>query len=320
MDDCSHRRACRSTSLMGPKPCSLCWSRKSSGWQSRSRRPGCGALAWHSSAGRVRDGRPGMPVWDGYPIRTVSRQLSAPAWVDNDVDLLALAELRTNSRQSHRRPAVRNDRSRFGRRPRLRWSRTPGPTAARGHRRRARRRGRPRDLSLWQGRLPDRGFGAAALARQARELAETGASPMLGEILAASGSLTVADAILAAERGDPAARTMLARSRPIRRPHLGHARQLLQPWPRGPGQRRGGGDDVLHAIRETVEQQSLHRSRRAPCAERSAMGDDAGLLGAIHLTLEALFSEECVVRWRRTHRPVTQRSWLCTPAFRHGGG
>lgn len=40
---------------------------------------------------------PIMPGWDAYPIRDrFHHRLDAPVWVDNDVNLLALAELRTN--------------------------------------------------------------------------------------------------------------------------------------------------------------------------------------------------------------------------------
>ena len=95
-----------------------------------------------------------------------------------------------------------------------------------------------------------------ALARQARELAETGASPMLGELLAASGSLTVADAILAAERGDPAARTMLARAGQYVGRTLATLVSFYNPGLVVLGSDVAASDDVLHAIRETVEQQS----------------------------------------------------------------
>src|SRR5689334_9530093 len=40
---------------------------------------------------------PIMPGWDGYPIRDrLARRYDAATWVDNDVNLLALGEVRTN--------------------------------------------------------------------------------------------------------------------------------------------------------------------------------------------------------------------------------
>jgi len=40
---------------------------------------------------------PIMPGWDGYPIRErLSRRYSAPTWVDNDANVLAVAELRAS--------------------------------------------------------------------------------------------------------------------------------------------------------------------------------------------------------------------------------
>src|SRR4030095_2930903 len=54
--------------------------------------------------------------------------------------------------------------------------------------------------------------GGAALARDVRLLAEQGRSPIIAEMLALRGDITAADVTVAAERGDPAARMMLARA------------------------------------------------------------------------------------------------------------
>jgi predicted NBD/HSP70 family sugar kinase len=242
---------------------------------------------------------PAMPAWDGYPIRDrLSVNIGAPVWVDNDVNLLALAELRTNP------DAATGDLLYVMIGHGLGAGLVSGGRVHRG----------ATGCAGAIGDVPVAGAdnvicrcgkvgcliavaGAAALTRQARELAETGTSPMLAEILAASGSLTVADAIVAAERGDPAAQTMLARAGQ----HVGGTLATLVGF-YNPGLVVLGGevpasDDVVAAIRETVEQRAPSLATRSLHIERSTMGDDAGLLGAVHLVLEALFSADCILRW-----------------------
>jgi predicted NBD/HSP70 family sugar kinase len=243
---------------------------------------------------------PALTGWDGYPIRDrLSGRLGVPTWVDNDVNVLALAELRTNPVA-----AITGDLLYVMVGHGLGAGLVSGGRVHRGA------NGCAGDI----GDVPvaDAGnvicrcgkvgcliavAGAVAIARQARELAASGASPALAELLETSGSLTVADAIVAAERRDPAARTMLAR---VGR-HVGGTLATLVGF-YNPGLVVLGGDvaasdDVVAAIRETVERQSPSLATRTLHIERSTMGDDAGLLGAIHLALEALFSADCILRW-----------------------
>jgi predicted NBD/HSP70 family sugar kinase len=243
---------------------------------------------------------PAMPAWDGYPIRDrLSHHIGAPAWVDNDVNLLALAELRTNPVA-----AATGDLLYVMIGHGLGAGLVSGGRVHRG----------ANGCAGAIGDVPVAGAdhvicrcgkvgcliavaGAAALARQAHELAESGASPVLAEVQEASGSLSVADAIAAAEGGDAAARTMLARAGHYVGRTLATLVSFYNPGLVVLGSDVAASDDVLNAIRETVERQSPSLATRTLRIERSDMGDDAGLLGAIHLALEALFSAECVVRW-----------------------
>jgi predicted NBD/HSP70 family sugar kinase len=243
---------------------------------------------------------PAMPAWDGYPIRDrLSLHIGAPVWVDNDVNLLALAELRTN-------PVARATGDLLY----VMIGHGLGAGLVSGGRVHRGATGCAGDI----GDVPVAGAdsvicrcgkvgcliavaGAAALARQARELAAAGASPLLTELLNTAGSLTVADAIVAAERGDPAAQTMLTRAGQ----HVGGTLATLVGF-YNPGLVVLGGDvaasdDVVAAIRETVAQRAPSLATRSLHIERSTMGDDAGLLGAVHLALEALFAADCILRW-----------------------
>jgi predicted NBD/HSP70 family sugar kinase len=243
---------------------------------------------------------PAMPAWDGYPVRDrLSRHVGAPTWIDNDVNLLALAELRTNPVA-----AATGDLLYVMIGHGLGAGLVSGGRVHRGANGCA---GAIGDVPVAEAdnvicRCGKVGcliavVGSAALARQAHEVAESGASPVLAELLNASGSLSVADAISAAESGDAAARTMLARAGYYVGRTLATLISFYNPGLVVLGGDVAASDDVLAAIRSTVEQQAPPLATRTLHIQRSIMGDDAGLLGAIHLALEALFSADCIVRW-----------------------
>src|SRR3954449_7324859 len=147
---------------------------------------------------------PIMPGWDGYPIRErLSRRYSAPTWVDNDANVLAVAELRAS-------PSV-----------------VPGEdllyvkigmgigaglvSEGRLHRGANGCAGDIGHVAVAEAdnvicRCGNVGCleaiaGGAALAREGRRLAETGGSPILAELLAATRSGPPAGAEGAGRRG-----------------------------------------------------------------------------------------------------------------------
>jgi predicted NBD/HSP70 family sugar kinase len=141
--------------------------------------------------------------------------------------------------------------------------------------------------------------GGAALARDARQLAESGGSPIMAGMLAAQGHLTAADVTAAAGRGDPAARAMLARAGRLVGDTLATLVSFYNP---GLVVLGGGvvaaGDFVLAAIRESVHRRSLPLATRTLRIEPSYRGDTAaGLAGAVHLVLDSLFSPERLALW-----------------------
>ena len=91
---------------------------------------------------------PIMPGWDGYPVgQRLATRYRAAAWVDNDVNLMALGELRAGLAQNETERRLHQDRQRNRRRPDLR--RTPAPRGAR-----CRRRRRPRSGGRLRTRSP----------------------------------------------------------------------------------------------------------------------------------------------------------------------
>jgi predicted NBD/HSP70 family sugar kinase len=140
--------------------------------------------------------------------------------------------------------------------------------------------------------------GGAALARDVRLLAEQGRSPIIAEMLAQRGDITAVDVTVAAERGDPAARMMLARAGRLVGETLATLVSFFNPGlvVFGGGV-VGAGDYVLAAIREAVYRRSLPLATRTLRIEMSALGQAAGLSGAIHLVLDAIFEPGRLSVW-----------------------
>ncbi len=244
---------------------------------------------------------PIMPGWNGYSIRErFSRRWSAPTWVDNDVNLLAIGELHTNQDAADARNLlfvkigtgigaglISNGRLHRG---------SNGCAGDIGH------------VAVVEAenvicRCGNAGCleavaGGAALAREGRQLAESGGSAVMAEMLASSGRLTAEDVATAAWNGDAAARALLARSGRLVGRTLATLVSFYNP---GLVVLGGGvvnaGDYVLAAIREVVYQRSLPLATRTLRVEPSATGDTGGLGGAVHLVLDELFAPERLARW-----------------------
>lgn len=244
---------------------------------------------------------PIMPGWDGYPIRErLAHRYAAPVWVDNDVNLLALGELRSN-------PAA----AAVGDLLCLKIGTGIGAGLVSDGRVHRGANGCAGDIGHVA--VPEAGdvvcrcgnvgcleaaAGGAALARDGRRLAESGGSPLLAELLAMNGDITAADVSLAAVRGDPAARTMLARAGRLVGSTLATLVSFYNP---GLVVLSGGvvsaGDYVLAAIRESVYRRSLPLATRTLRIEPSLLGDVAGLAGAVHLVLDSLFASVRLSIW-----------------------
>jgi glucokinase-like ROK family protein len=244
---------------------------------------------------------PIMPGWDGHPIRErLSARFGAPVWVDNDVNVLALGELRTNPAAAEAADLlylkigtgigaglVSGGRVHRG---------VDGCAGDVGH-------VAVTDADTVVCRCGNTGCleavaGGDALARYGRQLAESGDSPVLAGVLAARGSVSAADVTTAADRGDPMAHGLLARAGRLVGATLATLVSFYNP---GLVVLGGGvvhaGDHVLAAIRESVYRRSLPLATRTLRIELSMLGEAAGLAGAVHLALDNLFEPSCLPLW-----------------------
>ena len=133
--------------------------------------------------------------------------------------------------------------------------------------------------------------GGLAIARQARELAENGKSPLLAERLSTAGDpLTAVDVGAAAAQGDKAALELVDRSGR----YVGEMLTTLVYFFNPDLILIGGGVSrighrFLNAIRQTVLAQASPLATRALQIEYSNLGREAGVLGALTLAQQSIF-------------------------------
>nr|WP_132876701.1 ROK family protein [Tamaricihabitans halophyticus] len=250
---------------------------------------------------------PIMPGWHNYPVRDrLAAKYSASVWVDNEVNLLCLGELRT--------PGLGLD----GDLVYIKVGTGIGAgisTAGQLHR-------------GAQGCAGDIGHaavsddatvicrcgkvgclealaGGAALARDGEQLARDGSSPILGRTLAENGTITAADVNVAARSGDHQAVQLLTRAGSRIGAMLATVVNFYNPSTILIGGRvSGAGDLFLAAIRETVYRRSLPLSTRDIRIKIARLGDESGLIGAAYMVIDELFAPRHFARWLPAGSPA----------------
>lgn len=251
-----------------------------------------------------RTGRPTappiMPGWDGFDVRGwLSQRFDAPVWVDNDVNLMALGELTSGAAQGVKNflfvkigtgigaGLVSNGMLHRG---------GQGCAGDIGHMAVAHDSSTPCRC----GKLGclEAHAGGAAIAKQGAEAAASGASPFLRS--AADNGIhidgtTVSDG---AEHGDTLCRRLLVNAGDEVGRSLATLVSAFNPSMLILG---GGvtnaGESFMAAVRQAVYSRSLPLATRDLQIVRSELGDGAGVVGAIALVSEELFSPVGLKLW-----------------------
>jgi glucokinase-like ROK family protein len=257
-----------------------------------------------------RTGRPISPImpgWDGYPIRAAfAARYDAPVWVDNDVNVLALGEVRAGAAAGHENVVVVKLGTGIGAgiisEGRLHRG-AQGSAGDVGHI-------QVTDDPAVVCRCGNRGClealaGGAAIGRDGEAAAAAGRSRVLAEALATNGAISAVDVARAASRGDPVAIEILqAAGR-----HVGTMLATVVNFFNPSlvvigGGLAGSGDHLLASIRETVYRRSLPLATRDLLVQRSTLGELAGVIGASAMVEDQLFAREAVARWVEAGTPA----------------
>jgi glucokinase-like ROK family protein len=243
---------------------------------------------------------PIMPGWDGYDIRgRLARRYQAPVWVDNDVNLLALGELRGGVARGESDLIYIKIGTGIGAGLVFSGQLHRGAQGCAG------------DIGH-VAVVEDTGIicrcdnvgcleslaGGLALARDGMAAALAGDSPVLARIAWEGRQLTAEDVGRAAQHGDAAAVALIARSGRLVGETLATLVNAFNPSVVVVG---GGvaeaGDLLLATVRETVYRRSLPLATRDLRIVQSPVSRDTELLGSAFMVLDELFSPACLRLW-----------------------
>lgn len=246
---------------------------------------------------------PIMPGWDGYDIRgRLSARYHAPVWVDNEVNLMALGELRSGLGRTERDLIY------------LKVGTGIGAGLVSGGRLHRGAQGCAGDIGhvaagpdvvclCGNTGCLEAMAGGAALARDAVAAAQADRSRYLRDLLASGKTLTARDVSEGAAHGDAECRDLLVNSGTLIGQTLAQLVNFFNPSLIVLG---GGvaeaGDVFLAAIRHSVYQRSLPLATRDLRIARSPLSNFAGLRGAAAVVTDELFMPDRAARWipRRT--------------------
>ncbi|TKG71319.1 ROK family protein [Prauserella endophytica] len=249
---------------------------------------------------------PIMPGWNNYPVRDrLSKRYDAPVWVDNEVNLLCLGELRTPGLPTSGDllyikigTGIGAGISNSGRLHRG----AQGCAGDIGH-------AAVSDDSTVVCRCGKTGClealaGGAALARDGEALARSGASTALAAALDDHGAVTGEDVTAAARAGDHHAVQLLVQAGRRIGAMLATMVNFYNPSIILLGGKvAGAGDLFLATIRETIYRRSLPLSTRELRIERARLGEEGGLVGAAYMVLDELFSVRYFGQWLSSGSP-----------------
>ena len=248
-----------------------------------------------------------MPGWGDFPIRrTFGARYNVPVWVDNDVNVMTLGELRAGAARGHRTVVFVKIGTGVGAGIIIDGKLHRGAQGSAG------------DVGHTQVTSDDAVVcrcgkigcleataGGAALARDALALARDGTSPALARRLEAQGGhLAAEDVSWAASHGDVASVRLIVRAGNLVGEMLSSMVHILNPSLIVIG---GGvaepGDPFLAAIRESVYRRSLPLATRELEIRHSALGTQSGVIGVATMVIDELFSRECLASWFEVGSP-----------------
>ena len=250
---------------------------------------------------------PIMPGWDGYPIRDrLAERYDVTVWVDNEVNLMALGELRGGLAQGVRDLVFLKIGTGIGAglvSAGLLHRGAQGCAGDVGH-------VAVVDDAAVVCRCGNIGClealaGGAALARDATTAAREGRSGFLAEQLAQAGALAASDVARAADHGDPVAVELITRSGRLVGEMLATLVNFYNPsLILIGGGVTGSGDLLLAAVRQAIYRRSLPLATRDLKIARSPLAERAGLLGAGFMVTDELFSPERLGAWVEGRSPA----------------
>jgi len=242
---------------------------------------------------------PVMPGWDDFDVRSfLGEHFSAPVWVDNEVNVMALGELRAGLAQGQADLVYVKVGSGIGAGLVTKGSLHRGAQGCAGDIGHV----TVDDSATVLCRCGKYGClealaGGAAIARDAERAARDGQSTFLAAALDRDGRMEAQTVSDAAAHGDPVAIDLLARSARLVGVTMARMVNFFNPSLILVGGGVSRSDAYLAEIRHTIISRSLPLATRSLQISRSPLGDQAGLRGAAFMVADALLSREILPKW-----------------------
>ncbi len=250
-----------------------------------------------------RTGRPVappiMPGWDGFPVReTFVERYGVPVWVDNDVNVMALGELRAGAARGHKTVVFVKVGTGIGAGLIIGGELHRGAKGCAGDVGHIQVTDDPTVIC----RCGNTGCveaiaGGAALARSANQAAREGRSELLAAILA-DHELEAADLTEAASHGDGVSLEILANAARRVGEMLAELVNVLNPSLIVIG---GGvataGDIFLAGVRQAIYGRSTLLATRDLQVKLTALPELGGVIGAASMAADELFAVEQLSLW-----------------------
>jgi glucokinase-like ROK family protein len=250
---------------------------------------------------------PIMPGWDGYPVRDrLAERYRVPAWVDNDVNLMALGELRRGLAQGQCDVVFVKIGYGIGAGLISQGSLHRGAQGVAGDIGHI----AVTDDESVVCRCGNVGClealaGGEALGWRATAAATEGRSALLEQRLVGRKQLEASDVAAAAVHGDPLAVQLLTEAGRLVGDTLAKLVNFYNPSLVIIG---GGvsnvGDLLLASIRQAIYRRSLPLATRDLRIEGSALGENGGLTGAAFMIIDAMFSRDRLGLWIGDRSPA----------------
>lgn len=286
------------------------------------RSPGVGgANLWAAGVGlpapvEFRSGRPIappiMPGWDGFPVRDhVADRFGVPVWVDNEVNLLTLGEIRAGTARNAEDLVYVKLGTGIGAGLISQGRLHRGSQGCAGDVGHVRVVDDPGVICLCgkRGCLEAIAGGGALIRRALAEIEQGRGSPFLARRAAESGRLRVADIVDAADSGDLTAVDYIVSAGRYIGMGLAAVVNIFNPsMVIIGGPMASAGDRLLAAIKQEVFHRSLPLATRELTIKQSKLGPVGGMRGAAFMAIDELFRPAFLETWLSAGRPVGMRA------------
>jgi glucokinase-like ROK family protein len=264
-----------------------------------------------------RSAAPPVPGWDGYPVRdVVAERYRVPVWVDNDVNVMALGELRAGIAGDHDTIVFVKIGTWIG------GGLISGGHVHRGVEGSAGEIGHVRitddpTVLCRCGRVGCLAAlaGGSPLARDGERLARAKESELLAEVLERTGRIEAKDVAHAARLGETACRELVLENGRRIGQALAMVVNVYAPSlvVIGGGVARAG-DELLAAIRESIYAFSLPLATRHLAIQRTALDELGGVIGAASMAADEIFARHRMVAWLPDGTPGGHPELAAPPA------